>query len=48
LQQLQSAGIPAYLETRVQIGPFTNKAEADAAMAKLRKMGINPVLNAAR
>lgn len=48
LQQLQGAGIPAYLETRVQIGPFANKAEADAAMAKLRKMGINPVLNSAR
>lgn len=48
LQQLQGAGIPAYLETRVQIGPFANKAEADAAMAKLRKMGISPVLNSTR
>lgn len=45
LQQLQSAGIPAYLETRVQIGPFSSKAEADAAMAKLKQMGITPVLN---
>jgi DedD protein len=48
LRQLQEAGIPAYLETRVQIGPFASKSEADAAMARLRKMGINPVLNPAR
>ncbi|WP_035051948.1 SPOR domain-containing protein [Andreprevotia chitinilytica] len=44
LQKLQAAGIPAYLETRVQIGPFKNKAEADAAAAKLRALGIEPVL----
>ena len=44
LKQLQAAGIPAYLETRVQIGPFKNKAEAEAAAEKLRKMGITPVI----
>ncbi|UXY14259.1 SPOR domain-containing protein [Chitiniphilus purpureus] len=43
LRQLQRAGVPAYLETRVQLGPFKNKAEADAASRKLRELGIEPV-----
>ncbi|GAA5785226.1 SPOR domain-containing protein [Chitiniphilus shinanonensis] len=44
LRQLQKAGIPAYLETRVQIGPFKTKAEAEAAKRQLRALGIEPVL----
>ncbi|GGP19530.1 SPOR domain-containing protein [Silvimonas iriomotensis] len=44
LTQLQSAGVPAWLETRVQIGPFKNKADAEAAIRKLRKLGIEPVV----
>jgi len=44
LRQLEKAGVPAYLETRVQIGPFKNKAEAEAAVAKLRALGIQPIL----
>ncbi|WP_288843219.1 SPOR domain-containing protein [uncultured Deefgea sp.] len=44
LVQLQAAGIPAYLETRVQIGPFKNKSQADIAVKKLRQLGIEPVL----
>ncbi|KAF0814333.1 Cell division protein FtsN [Andreprevotia sp. IGB-42] len=44
LKRVQAAGIPAYLETRVQIGPFKNKAEADAAAARLRAIGVEPVL----
>lgn len=44
LKQVQSAGIPAYLETRVQIGPFSNKTEAEAAVKKLRLIGVEPVL----
>lgn len=44
LAQLQRAGIPAYLETRVQIGPFNSKTEAEAAIKKLRSMGIEPVV----
>ncbi|QLG87928.1 SPOR domain-containing protein [Chitinibacter bivalviorum] len=44
LGQLQQAGIPAYLETRVQIGPFKTKAEADAAVKKLKALGITPVV----
>ncbi len=44
LTQLQAAGVPAWLETRVQIGPFKNKADAEAAIRKLRKLGIEPVV----
>ena len=44
LAQIQTAGIPAYLETRVQIGPFKTRAEADAAVKKLRKLGIEPII----
>ncbi|QKJ65355.1 SPOR domain-containing protein [Deefgea piscis] len=44
LVQLQTAGIPAYLETRVQIGPFKSKSQADIAVKKLRQLGIEPVL----
>lgn len=46
LRQVQSAGIPAYLETRVQIGPFKSQQEADAAVKKLRKLGLEPVIKA--
>lgn len=44
LAQIQAAGIPAYLETRVQIGPFKTKAEAEAAVSKLKKLGIEPIV----
>ncbi|MBY0444373.1 MAG: SPOR domain-containing protein [Burkholderiales bacterium] len=44
LSQLKAAGIPAFAETRVQIGPFKDKASADAAAAKLKRMGIDPIV----
>ena len=44
LMRLQTAGIPAYLESRVQIGPFSSKTEAENAIRKLRQAGIEPVL----
>lgn len=37
-------GIPASLETRVKVGPFKNKAEADAAREKLKELGIDSLL----
>ncbi len=33
-------GIPAYIESRVVVGPFKNRAEADAARNKLRASGL--------
>lgn len=44
LLQLKTAGIPAYIESRVQIGPFKDKAAAEAAIQKLRQLGIEPVV----
>lgn len=42
--KLIMAGVPASLETRVQIGPFKTQAEADAAREKLKKMGVESLL----
>lgn len=44
LKQVQSAGVPVYMETRVQIGPFNSRIEAEAAIQKLRQRGIEPVI----
>jgi cell division septation protein DedD len=38
--KLKQAGIPAQLETRVQVGPFLNKEEAMRAQDKLRVLGL--------
>lgn len=43
-KRLAEHGIKSYTETRLHVGPFQNKAEADQAMAKIRSMGINAVL----
>lgn len=42
--KLAAAGIPAHLETRLQVGPFQNRAEADAARDKIKALGINSVI----
>ena len=47
-KQLQRAGIQAHLETRVQLGPFKDKHDADKALARARKLGIDAVLVSAR
>lgn len=40
LTKLKVAGIPAQLETRVQVGPFATRAEALRAQEKLRALGL--------
>lgn len=40
--KLELAGIPAHIEARVQVGPFSSREEAEAAQTKLSAMGINP------
>ena len=47
-KQLQLAGIPARLETRVQLGPFKDKRDAEKALARAKKMGIEAVLTSSR
>ncbi|MDP1897556.1 MAG: SPOR domain-containing protein [Sulfurimicrobium sp.] len=43
-KRLADHGIKSYTETRLNVGPFQDKAEADQAMTRLRNMGINAVL----
>ena len=47
-KQLKRAGIDAHLETRVQLGPFKDKRDADRALARAKKLGINAVLVSSR
>lgn len=39
--RLQQAGIPAQIESRVQVGPFASRQEVDATRAKLKSLGID-------
>ncbi len=41
MHKLHVAGIPAQIESRVQVGPFASRMEADAARAKLKAMGLD-------
>lgn len=43
-QKLAAAGIQAHMETRVQLGPFKDKQEADEAYRKIKQMGLPAVL----
>lgn len=43
-QKLAAAGIQAHLETRVHLGPFKDKQEADEAYRKIKQMGLPAVL----
>ncbi len=42
--KLAEHGIPSHTETRVQIGPFKTRAEADQAKIKLKELGVNGVI----
>ncbi len=43
-KQLRRAGINAHLETFVKMGPFKDKHEAEKALARARKLGVQAVL----
>jgi DedD protein len=42
--KLAQHGIPSHTETRVQIGPFKSRVEADRAREKLKSLGITAVI----
>lgn len=46
--KLARNGIPAFIETRVVVGPFKDHAEADAANKRLKEMGLQGVVVAPR
>ena len=39
--KLELHGIPSTIETRVHVGPFSSREEADAARAKLKELGMD-------
>jgi len=39
--RLAQEGIPSMVEARLQIGPFKNRSEAEAARRQLKKLGID-------
>ncbi len=43
-QRLRDAGIPTAIESRVQVGPFNSRREAEAARQKLKAMGIDSIV----
>lgn len=44
VERLRAAGIEAQTETRVMLPPFKTRAEAEAALARLREKGISAVV----
>ena len=42
--KLTLSGVPSIIETRVQVGPFRTRHEAEAAQARLREAGIQTLL----
>lgn len=42
--RLTMSGVPSTLETRVQVGPFKTKREAEAAQEKLKELGVETIL----
>ena len=47
-QRLAKAGIRAQVETRVHLGPYKDRREAEQALTKLKKIGISAVMVPAR
>ena len=43
-EKLAQNGIKSYTETKLHVGPFQNKAEADLALAKIRSLGVSAVV----
>lgn len=47
VEKLRRRGVRAHMETRVQLGPFANRAEAEKAQAEMRRMGLSAAITAA-
>ncbi|MHB1591746.1 MAG: SPOR domain-containing protein [Sulfuricella sp.] len=43
-EKLAQNGIKSHTETKLHVGPFQSKAEADQALAKIRSLGISAVV----
>jgi cell division septation protein DedD len=47
VDKLNKQGIRAFLEARVQVGPFLNRQEAEKAQAEMRKLGYSALVTTA-
>lgn len=47
VNRLNKLGIRAHLETRVNVGPFTNRQEAERVQVEMRKLGMPAQVNPA-
>lgn len=43
-EKLAQNGIKSYTETKLNVGPFQSKAEANQALAKIRSLGVSAVV----
>lgn len=43
-RKLQEEGLPVYIESRVQLGPFKDRKEAEKARERLKAMGVKAVV----
>ncbi len=43
-QKILNAGIPAVMETRVQVGPFPTRKEAENAQKRLKELGVESIV----
>ncbi len=43
-EKLAQNGIKSYTETKLNVGPFQSKAEADQALMKIRSLGVSAVV----
>jgi DedD protein len=41
---LEAQGLPVYIESRVHVGPFRDRKEAERMRQKLQEMGVSTVL----
>jgi DedD protein len=44
VERLNKLGVRAQMETRVQVGPFNNRLEADKARAEIARLGVKGVV----
>ena len=42
--RLVKVGIPAHTETRLNVGPFADKVEAERMLHRLRRLGMQAVM----
>jgi DedD protein len=47
VRQLKEKGIRASTETRVHVGPFLNRKEAEKAQVEMRRLGLSGVVTTA-